>query len=163
MTSIRQAITKYSNTSQADRNMANEIGTAIKRSLGGYIEEVISGGEPESRQYYAHHERETFIFGVVCPLSTPLSSMNRLANLDGTKPYKEKFRIWGWQKRTTRQYAQWMIQKAIKRKRDDDKETVFFYGGLKWDESRALRSGLRSKKASAERGGSGEYVDKPWV
>ena len=88
--------------------------------------------------------------------------MNRLANLDGTKLYKEKFRIWGWQKKTTRQYAQWMIQKANKRKRDDHKETVFYYGGLKWDTSRAQRSAFRSKKASAEMEVIGEYVEKPW-
>jgi len=40
-----------------------------------------------------------------------------------------------------------MTQKAEKRKRDDGKETVFFYGGLQWDKSDAEKTASRSKKA----------------
>ena len=76
--------------------------------------------------------------------------MSWLANLDRKKLYKEKFKIWGWQKNLPGQYAQWMTQKANKRKRDDNTETVFFYGGLQWDKSRIQRSAVRSKKVSAE-------------
>ena len=73
--------------------------------------------------------------------------------------YKERFKLWGWQKNLPGQYAQWMAQKANKRKRDDDKETVFFYGGLQWDKTRAERSALRSKKVSAETEVMGEQVE----
>ena len=85
--------------------------------------------------------------------------MNRLANLARKKLYKEKFKIWGWQKNLPGQYAQWMTQKANKRKRDDDKETVFLYGGLQWDKSRAERSAVRSKKVSAETEVIGEHME----
>ena len=95
-------------------------------------------------------------------MATSSCNMNRLANLDRKKLYKEKFKIWGWQKNLPGAYAQWMTQKANKRKRDVDKETVFFYGGLQWDKSRAERSAVRSKKVSAETEVIGEHMEKPW-
>ena len=95
-------------------------------------------------------------------MSTLLCNMIQLANLDRKKLYKEKFKVWGWQKNLPGQYAQWMTQKASKRKRDDDKETVFFYGGLQWDKSRVQRSAVRSKKVSAETEVIGEQMEKPW-
>ena len=95
-------------------------------------------------------------------MSTLLCNMTQLANLDRKKLYKEKFKVWGWQKNLPGQYAQWMTQKASKRKRDEDKETVFFYGGSHWDKSRAQKSADRSKKVSAETEFIGEQMEKPW-
>lgn len=81
--------------------------------------------------------------------------------MDRKKLYKERFKVWGWQKNLPGQYAQWMTQKANKRKRDDGKETVFFYGGLQWDKSKAQRSAVRSKKVSTGTEVIGEQVEKP--
>ena len=85
--------------------------------------------------------------------------MTRLANWDRTKLYKDRFKIWGWQKNLPGQYAQWMTQKANKRKRDDGKETDFFYGGLKWDKSKVQKSALRSKKVSTGTDVIGEQLE----
>lgn len=74
--------------------------------------------------------------------------MTRLANLNREKLYKERFKAWGWQKNLPGQYAQWMTEKANKRKRDENKDTVFSYGGLEWDKSQAQKSAVRSKKVS---------------
>ena len=63
------------------------------------------------------------------------------------KTYKDNFKAWGWQKNLPRQYAQWMIQKANKRKRDDGKEAVFLYGGLQWDKSKVQKSAIRSEQS----------------
>ncbi|RDW80899.1 hypothetical protein BP5796_05597 [Coleophoma crateriformis] len=62
------------------------------------------------------------------------------------KRYKDRFEAWGWRKNLPGEYAQWMVQKAHKRKREDGKETVFHYGGLQWDKAEAERSATRSKK-----------------
>ncbi|KAF4622665.1 hypothetical protein G7Y89_g14362 [Cudoniella acicularis] len=66
---------------------------------------------------------------------------------ESTKRYKEKFEAWGWRKNLPGEYAQWMAQKANKRKREDGKETVFHYGGLRWNKADAEKSATRSKKA----------------
>ena len=88
--------------------------------------------------------------------------MTRLANRDRTKLYKDRFKMWGWQKNLPGPHAQWMTLKANKRKRDDGKETVFFYGGLKWDKSKVQKSALRSKKVSTGTDVIGEQLEKPW-
>jgi hypothetical protein len=62
------------------------------------------------------------------------------------KWYKEQFKEWGWQKNLPGQHAQWMKERADKRKREEDKDTVFFYGGLRWKKTDVERSATRSKK-----------------
>ena len=64
--------------------------------------------------------------------------------------YKESFKSWGWQKNLPGQYAQWMTEKAAKRKREEGKDTVFNFGGLQWNTSQAQKSALRSKKVRTE-------------
>jgi len=76
----------------------------------------------------------------ICPRMSSLIYIHR------AKWYKEKFKDWNWQKNLPGEYAHWMKQKANKRKRDDGKETVFIYGGRRWDKSDAERSATRSKK-----------------
>ena len=88
--------------------------------------------------------------------------MTRLADPDRAKLYKDRFKIWGWQKNLPGQYAQWMTHKANKRKRDDDKETVFFYGGLQWDKAKVQKSALRSKKVSTGTDVIGEQLKQSW-
>lgn len=39
-----------------------------------------------------------------------------------------------------------MIQKADKRKRDDDKDTEFVFGGMQWTKERAANTAKRSKR-----------------
>jgi hypothetical protein len=75
-----------------------------------------------------------------------LSSILDATDLSRTKRYKEKFDVWGWRKNLPGEYAQWMAQKAHKRKREDGKDTVFLYGGLQWDKADAEKSATRSKK-----------------
>ncbi|MCJ1381030.1 hypothetical protein MMC17_004139 [Xylographa soralifera] len=69
---------------------------------------------------------------------------------ESKKLYKERFKTWGWQKNLPGDKAQWMTQKATKRKREDKKETIFLFGGQKWDKAKAQRSATRSKKVATE-------------
>jgi hypothetical protein len=80
------------------------------------------------------------------------------AGISRTKRYKEKFEVWGWRKNLPGEYAQWMAQKAHKRKREDRKETIFLYGGLQWDKAAAERSATRSKKACNGAESAGEQA-----
>jgi len=66
------------------------------------------------------------------------------------------FDVWGWRKNLPVEHAQWMVQKAHKRRREDGKETVFLYGGLRWDKADAEKSVTRSKKPRTESGSIGE-------
>ncbi|KAH7410602.1 hypothetical protein BKA64DRAFT_358129 [Cadophora sp. MPI-SDFR-AT-0126] len=84
-------------------------------------------------------------------LKETMSIMNKKHGiLESAKWYKEKFKSWGWQKNLPGRHALWMTQKAVKRKRDDDKETVFFYGGLQWDKADAEKTLSRTKKVRHE-------------
>ncbi|KAH8694492.1 hypothetical protein BGZ61DRAFT_588458 [Ilyonectria robusta] len=66
------------------------------------------------------------------------------------KLYKEKFKEWGWQKNLPVKYAQFMTEKAKKRMREDEKETIFMYGGQSWTKERAEKSASRAKKTRRE-------------
>ncbi|KAK4450924.1 hypothetical protein QBC34DRAFT_447896 [Podospora aff. communis PSN243] len=61
------------------------------------------------------------------------------------KAYKEQFDVWGWKKKLPKEVAQFMTEKAKKRKREAQKETLFSYGGKKWTRARAEKSVSRSK------------------
>lgn len=43
-----------------------------------------------------------------------------------------------------------MTEKAKKRMREDEKETIFMYGGQSWTKERAEKSASRAKKARRE-------------
>ncbi|KAL1880104.1 hypothetical protein Daus18300_001467 [Diaporthe australafricana] len=70
------------------------------------------------------------------------------------KLYKDKFKIWEWNKNLPISHANFMVDKAKKRKRQDEKETVFLFGGQRWTEERAqstvARYSMRTKKARPE-------------
>ncbi|KAK1771936.1 hypothetical protein QBC33DRAFT_566069 [Phialemonium atrogriseum] len=62
------------------------------------------------------------------------------------KLYKDKFKEWNWQKNLPARHAHFMTAKATKRKREEKKDTIFFYGGQTWTSERAERTLLRTKK-----------------
>ncbi|KAJ2989986.1 hypothetical protein NUW58_g3182 [Xylaria curta] len=64
-----------------------------------------------------------------------------------TKLYKDRFKIWGWQKNLPAGHAHFMANKAKKRSLEEGKSTVFTYGGQSWSEDRILSSAMRSKRA----------------
>ena len=66
------------------------------------------------------------------------------------KQYKEHFKLWAWQKYLPGEKAQWMVQKANKRKREYGKETEFYHGGKMWPKERAEASAKRSKAQDKE-------------
>ncbi|KAF8849071.1 hypothetical protein BDZ45DRAFT_810268 [Acephala macrosclerotiorum] len=78
---------------------------------------------------------------------------------ESMKRYKEQFDAWGWRKNLPGEYAQWMAQKANKRKREDGKDTIFIYGGAEWDKGVVERSAVRSKKA--RKGAEAIVVETP--
>jgi len=70
-----------------------------------------------------------------------------LLTLFRRKVYKDKINKWGWKKNIPGHYAQWMVRKANQRKKETGKDTLFYYGGLRYDKSRVASSASRSKKA----------------
>jgi len=70
------------------------------------------------------------------------------------KQYKEIFGAWGWRKNLPSEYAQWMAQKAQKRKREDDKDTIFFWKGNQWNGEDAEKRAARSRRKSAAGAGA---------
>jgi len=65
-------------------------------------------------------------------------------NFDRQKAYKEQFDLWQWKKKLPKEVAQFMTEKAKKRKREERKDTLFSYGGKKWTRARAEKSVARS-------------------
>jgi hypothetical protein len=63
-----------------------------------------------------------------------------------SKMYKEKFKNWGWGKNLPHRYAQWMVQKAQHRRREESKDTIFFYGGSVYDSTIAENRASRTKR-----------------
>ncbi|KAI1323680.1 hypothetical protein F5Y16DRAFT_403241 [Xylariaceae sp. FL0255] len=63
------------------------------------------------------------------------------------KLYKDRFKIWGWQKNLPSGHAYFMAEKARKRRLEEGKSTVFTFGGQKWSEDRVLGSAERAKRA----------------
>jgi len=61
------------------------------------------------------------------------------------KQYKDRFKLWGWQKNLPAETAQFMIAKANERKRRN-KDTVFKFGGMTWTPERAQTTVKRAKK-----------------
>lgn len=61
------------------------------------------------------------------------------------KQFKQQFSAWHWQKNLPSEKAQWMSEKAKKRKRDDQKDTVFHFGSKEWTRERVEASTSRSK------------------
>ena len=74
------------------------------------------------------------------------------------KQYKEQFKLWGWQKYLPGGKAQWIVKKADKRKREDGKDTVFYYGGRMWPKERAEASAKRSKAQDTDSVAMGECL-----
>ncbi|KAI0974341.1 hypothetical protein F4678DRAFT_470408 [Xylaria arbuscula] len=64
-----------------------------------------------------------------------------------TKLYKDRFKIWGWQKNLPAGHAHFMAEKAKKRSLEEGKSTIFTYGGQSWPEDRILSSAMRAKRA----------------
>ena len=64
------------------------------------------------------------------------------------KQYKEIFGAWGWRKNLPSEYAQWMARKAEKRKREDDKDTIFHWKGNQWNGADAEKRAARSRKSA---------------
>jgi hypothetical protein len=62
------------------------------------------------------------------------------------KLYKEKFRLWRWQKNLPGDHAKFMVTKANKRQQENNKETIFIYGGSRWTKEQAEASAGRTKK-----------------
>lgn len=78
------------------------------------------------------------------------ASFSLFTNQPRPKQYKERFKSWGWRKNVSGHEAQWMVNKANKRKNEEKKETVFIIGGSKWYKTDAERSAKRSKKSQRE-------------
>lgn len=51
-----------------------------------------------------------------------------------------------------------MMDKAKKRQREDDKETIFMYGGRQWAPERVEKSASRAKKARMDEDSTGEHI-----
>jgi hypothetical protein len=62
------------------------------------------------------------------------------------KLYKERFKLWGWQKNLPAKIARFMTEKAKKRKRETGSDTVFSYGGRQWTKDRAATTLTRAKR-----------------
>lgn len=62
------------------------------------------------------------------------------------KLYKTKFKEWNWQKNLSADMALVMNEKLKRRKREDDKETEFVFGGRVWDRHRVESTLVRTKK-----------------
>ncbi|KAK1622878.1 hypothetical protein BDP81DRAFT_475998 [Colletotrichum phormii] len=52
------------------------------------------------------------------------------------KLYKLQFKKWEWQKNLPATHSRFMVEKARKRKHEENKETVFRYGNQNWDRSK---------------------------
>ena len=63
------------------------------------------------------------------------------------KLYKTKFKEWDWQKNLPTDTALKMREKSKRRKLEDNKDTVFSFGGRVWDSHRIESTLARSKKA----------------
>jgi hypothetical protein len=74
------------------------------------------------------------------------------------KAYKEQFDVWQWKKKLPKEVAQFMTEKAKKRKREAQKDTLFSYGGKKWTRARAEKSVARSKPGQEP---SGVHCKRP--
>ncbi|KAI0902167.1 hypothetical protein F4806DRAFT_28518 [Annulohypoxylon nitens] len=74
------------------------------------------------------------------------------------KLYKDKFKLWGWQKNLSSERARFMAEKAEKRKREDGKDTVFLYRGQTWTRERVQSSASRAKRARTD---GGEDIETP--
>ncbi|KEY66009.1 hypothetical protein S7711_06917 [Stachybotrys chartarum IBT 7711] len=61
------------------------------------------------------------------------------------KLFKEKFKLWGWQKNLPADKAAFMVRKARQRKLEAGKDTVFKFGGQEWDSDRAGSTVSRAK------------------
>ncbi|KAF7519889.1 hypothetical protein G7054_g12947 [Neopestalotiopsis clavispora] len=62
--------------------------------------------------------------------------------------FKDKFKQWGWQKNLPAKHAHFMVHKANNRKRKERKDTIFEYGGQRWDSKRAKNTLTRTKKTA---------------
>ncbi|KAF2105455.1 hypothetical protein BDV96DRAFT_592460 [Lophiotrema nucula] len=65
------------------------------------------------------------------------------------KLYKEKFKVWHWQKNLPGKVAHWMVNRATLREADN-KNTVFEYGGQRWTVEEAISRANRSKRIGKE-------------
>ncbi|RSL68711.1 hypothetical protein CEP54_002754 [Fusarium duplospermum] len=63
------------------------------------------------------------------------------------KLYKSQFDKWGWQKNLPATHSSFMVHKAEKRRLEENKETIFEFGGRRWDYEKAYSSFMRNKKA----------------
>ncbi|KAF2833878.1 hypothetical protein CC86DRAFT_16155 [Ophiobolus disseminans] len=68
------------------------------------------------------------------------------------KQYKDRFKVWGWQKNLPVETAQFMVVKANERKRAPvHKDTTFEFGGMSWTKERAEATIKRAKKQLPEK------------
>ncbi|KAF5705093.1 rhomboid family [Fusarium mundagurra] len=81
------------------------------------------------------------------------------------KLYKLQFKKWAWQKNLPATHSQFMVDKINKRRREERKETVFTFGGQKWDYERV--QSLPRKKAQRHDDAQGKdtyimrYIEYP--
>ncbi|KAF1913313.1 hypothetical protein BDU57DRAFT_522148 [Ampelomyces quisqualis] len=68
-----------------------------------------------------------------------------------SKQYKDRFKVWGWQKNLPVETAQFIVRKADQRKRAPmHKDTTFTFGGMTWTRERAEATIKRTKKQISE-------------
>lgn len=69
------------------------------------------------------------------------------------KLYKLQFKKWDWQKNLPASHSRFMVAKSNKRRREENKETVFLYGSQQWDRSKfttLVRTGKNETAMQAE-------------
>ncbi|KAI4280424.1 MAG: hypothetical protein L6R38_004469 [Xanthoria sp. 2 TBL-2021] len=83
-------------------------------------------------------------------LSETIEAMKEQYSFDASQRlYKTKFKEWNWQKNLSTDTALKMMEKSKRRKREEDKDTVFSFGGRVWDSHRVESTLVRTKKSTA--------------
>ncbi|KAF6834491.1 hypothetical protein CPLU01_04956 [Colletotrichum plurivorum] len=70
----------------------------------------------------------------------------RHAFVASAKLYKLQFKKWDWQKNLPATHSRFMVEMAHKRKREENKDTIFEFGGQQWDHDK-YTSLVRGSKA----------------
>ncbi|KXH48083.1 hypothetical protein CNYM01_11608 [Colletotrichum nymphaeae SA-01] len=70
-------------------------------------------------------------------LAETMKVMKERHNFDAsTKLYKLQFKKWEWHKNLPATHSRFMVEKARKRKHEENKDTVFTYGNQTWDRNK---------------------------
>ncbi|KAL8960231.1 MAG: hypothetical protein Q9193_003028 [Seirophora villosa] len=80
-------------------------------------------------------------------LAQTMKAMNEQYSFDASKKlYKTMFKEWNWSKNLSADAAQKMVEKSKRRKREENKDTVFLYGGREVESHRLESTVARAKK-----------------